>query len=85
MPAKTSVESTTTVLTPAFSVNTTACGACSSSQSPNALAPVKSISLHLGSHGQVGGEPVVGVLGRQRHQVRVEARPRRAPRWRPAR
>ncbi len=49
MPAKSTVESITTVLTPAFSVKTTAWRALASSQSPNALPPVKSTSLHLGA------------------------------------
>ena len=40
MAAKLSVESTTTVLTPAFSVNTTAWWALFSSHSPKALPPV---------------------------------------------
>ena len=40
MAANDDVESTTTVLTPAFSVNTTAWRAFSSSQSPKALPPV---------------------------------------------
>ena len=34
---------------------------------------MKSMSLHLRADGQHGGEPVGGVLGGQRHQVRVEA------------
>ncbi len=46
--AKSEVESSTTVLTPAFSVNTVACEAFFSSQSPNALPPVKSISFTSG-------------------------------------
>jgi hypothetical protein len=45
---KSSVESMTIVLTPAFSVKTIACRALSSSQSPKAFPPVKSTSLTSG-------------------------------------
>jgi hypothetical protein len=70
-PRKVSVESTTTVLTPAFSVKTW--------PAERSLEPVAERvgagevdQLHSGR--ERAREPVGGVLGGERHEVRVEAR-----------
>ena len=57
---KSSVESMMTVFTPAFSVNTIAWRAFSSSHSPNALPPVKSISFTSGRTASVAASRSAG-------------------------